>query len=228
MSEEPSPAESLEKPKKPFPWLKCLLALIVITSLAGLTAPMVICCPKKAPQTEATNNARQIGLALFEFEKEYGTFPSNETAELVAAKHPKNQIDLSGKSSNALFRQLIAANLTQAEAMFYAGVKGARKPDGEISPGRALESGEVGFGCVAGISSAGDPARPIAFCPIIPGTDRFDPKPFDGKAVILRIDNSATSLKIDKNGHAISEGNNILSADHPVWRGKAPDIRYPE
>ena len=131
----------------------------------------------------------------------------------MAAKNPESKLDLSGKSSNAFFRQLLAANIAQSEQMFYAKVKGTKKPDGDIFPGKALQSWEVGFGFVPGRTSEGNPARPIAFCPIIPGTDRFDPEPFDGKAVILRIDNSVASLQIDKN---------ILSEDHPVWEGKAP------
>ena len=228
MSEETPAAEPLEQPKKPFPWLNCLFGGGILIVLAVLIAPMTIRCRKKSEQTEAISNARQIGLALLEFETEYGTFPSDETAKEVAADYPECKLDLSGRSSNALFRQLFAASLTQSEAMFYAQIKGTKRPDGEAAPGKALASGEVGFGCVAGISTGGDPARPIAFCPIIPGTDRFDPKPFEGKAVILRIDNSVVSMAIDKNGHAIFEGKNILSAGHPVWRGKAPDIRYPE
>ena len=72
------------------------------------------------------------------------------------------------------------------------------------------------------------PARPIAFVPVIPGTVRFDPKPFDGNAVFLRMDCSVTSLKIVKDGRACSGGIDILSPENPIWDGKAPDIRYPE
>ena len=228
MPDEIPPDEPIEKPKKPFPWRHWLLGAFILFLLALLTAPMTIRCRKKSEQTEATSNVRQIGLALFEFETEYGTFPSDETAKDVAENNPEYKLDLSGKSSNALFRQLFAANITQWEQMFYAQVKGTRKPDGDTSPGKCLAPGEVGFGYVAGISTAGGPTRPIAFCPILPGTDRFDPKPFKGAAVILRVDNSVTSVKIDKDGHAIVDGKNILSPDHPVWRGIAPDIRNPE
>lgn len=228
MTEEIPITEPVEKPKKSFPWIPCLITIVIIASLAGLTAPMVIRCPKKADQTEASSNGRQIGLALLEFETEYGSFPDAETAKIVTANNPGHGFDLSGKSSNALFRQLFAANITQSEAMFFAKTKDSKKPDGNISPGKLLAPREVGFGCIAGLSTAGNPSRPIAFCPIIPGTTRFDPEPFKGFAVIVRADNSVASMKIDKDGHAISEGKNILSADHPIWKGKAPDIRYPE
>ncbi len=72
------------------------------------------------------------------------------------------------------------------------------------------------------------PARVIAFCPIIPGTDRFDPIPFDGKAVVLRCDNSVTFVNIDPHGHALVGGMNVFSPSNPIWSGEKIDIRYPE
>lgn len=224
----PNPELLNRQPK----WFKpvfygCIVASILFV-LAGLTVPRVIRSPKKATQTEATCNLRQIGLALIEFESEYGAYPSENTKDFVEKKHPSHSFNLSGKSSNALFRQLFAAGFTQSEAMFYAEVKGTRRPDGHISPGEALKKGEVGFGYIAGLSTKGNPARAIAFCPIIPGTDRFDPKPFKGKAVVLRMDSSVVSVKIDKHGHAVMGGMNMLSAANPIWGGEKIDIRYPE
>jgi type II secretory pathway pseudopilin PulG len=229
MSEEKPSTKPLETPKKPFPWLTSLLILLAIGALAGLTAPMVIRCPKKADQTEATSNLRQIGLALTEFERDYGSFPNDETAKRVKENHPSD-IDLNGSSSNALFRQLFAAEITQSEQMFYANISGSRKPDGLIMPGHILVKDEVSFGYIAGLSTEGNPARPIAFCPIIPGTKKFDPKPFDGKAVILRVDNSVTSMNINKDGYAVY-GNKTLfeTGEDTVWgNNEIPDIRYPE
>ncbi len=223
--------EACPKPKpkrEPFGWQFWLLTVVVIAFFAGLTQPMVIRSGKKKPQWEATSNLRQIGIALLEFDTEYGSFPSDAIAAEVTANFPAHGCNLSGRSSNAYFRQLFAAALTQSEAMFYAKVPGVRKPDGEIAPGKLLEKGEVGFAYVAGLFSSGNPARPIAFAPVIPGTKRFDPKPFEGKAVILRIDNSATSMNIQKDGRVLLGGIDILSAENPIWDGKAPDIRYPE
>lgn len=230
--EQPAPPPNPELLNRQPKWYTpvfygCIIASI-LALLAGLTAPMVIRSPKKPDQTQAVNNARQIGFALFEFEAQYRAFPNDNTKDLVDKNHPDHDFNLSGKSSNALFRQLLAASYTQSEEMFYAKVKGTRKPDGIISPGEALKKGEVGFGYIAGLNPIGNPARVIAFCPIIPGTDRFDPKPFKGKAVLLRLDNSAVSVDIDKHGHAIVGGSNILSAKHPVWGGEKLDIRYPE
>lgn len=206
----------------------CIVASVLFV-LAGLTAPHVIRSKKKPDQTEAISNLRQIGLALIEFETEYGQYPSPATIPLVKAKHPTNTISLSGNSSNALFRQLFATNLTQSESMFYAKIKNTRKPDGDIRPGEALKRGEVAFAYISGLSTKGNPARIIAFAPIIPGTTRFDPKPFDGKAVALRIDNSVSSYTIQNDGHIYHDGVNLLSPSHPIWGDKeTPRIHYPD
>ena len=181
-----------------------------------------------ADRVEAISNLRQIGIAHLEFDTEYGSFPSDATAAEVTANFPAHGHNLSGGSSNAFFRQLFAAELARSEGMFYAKVPGVRKPDGDITPGKLLEKGEVGFAYVAGLSSAGNPARPIAFAPVIPGTTKFDPKALHGFAVFLRIDNSATSIPIGKDGKVLLDGIDILSVKNPIWEGKAPDIRYPE
>ncbi len=227
MSEE----EPLPKPKpktKPFGvqfWLILAISILILACFAVFSNQGGY---YRADRTEATSNARQIELALLEFDTEYGSFPSEATAAVVTKNFPNHGYDLSGRSSNALFRQLFAAELTQSEGMFYAKVPGVRKPDGDIAPGKLLEKGEVGFAYVAGLSSEGNPARPIAFAPVIPGTKRFDPKPFQGKAVFLRIDNSVSSLPIGKDGRVLLNGIDILSAENPIWESKAPDIRYAE
>ena len=59
------------KTRRGFTLVELLVVIVIIAALAGLTAPMVIRQRKKADQTEAVSNARQIGLALFEFENEY-------------------------------------------------------------------------------------------------------------------------------------------------------------
>ena len=204
-----------------------IFAVIVV---ADLTSPTVIRAKKDADQTEAFSNLRQIGLALSEFEIEYGRFPSEGTVAEINAANPSHGYDLRGSSSNALFRQLFAAGYTQSEIMFYANVAGCRKPDGNITPGQVLRKGEVAFAYIAGLGSIGDPRTPIAFAPIIPGTTRFDPKGFakGGKATVLLRDNSVITYVIHKDGHIYDGGIDLLSPKHPIWKGKAPDIRYPE
>ena len=213
---------------KPPQWKAALFLCAIILTIGILAAPLFIRESKINEQTEQTSNLRQIGLALFEFETEYGTYPSEDTAKQVTTIHPNHGFDLSGDSSNALFRQLLAAGYTESETMFYAHVPGARKPDGDISPGKALENGEVAFAYISGNSLAGNPARPVALCPIIPGTTRVDPDAFEGNAYVLRADNTAARYEIKDDGHIYEKGINLLSPNNPIWDGKPFKIHYPD
>jgi hypothetical protein len=199
--------------------------IIGFATLAGLAAPLVLKQRKKADQVEAITNARQIGMALFEFENEYGSNPTAATAAVVAEKSQSNPI--TGNSSNARFRQLIQGNILKSEQVFYAKAEGVHKPDGDISGNHAIAPGECGFAYIE--SSTGESPRPLAITPFVHGTDRLDPKPFDGYAIVVWSDNSVTSLKIDRaTGHAISEGKNVLDPNNPIWKGTPPVILLPE
>ncbi len=228
----PDPALLNRQPK----WFKPVYYGVIVASilflLALLTAPMTIRSRKKADQTEAISNARQIGIALLEFETEYGAFPSAATQAQVTTNFPTSVVKGSvGADSNGFFKQLFEVGLTESEAMFYAKVKGSRRPDGDISTNaKALEKGEVGFAYITGLSSFDFPNTPILLTPMIPGTTKFDPKAFKNSdnAVVLRSDNSVSSYKIENDGRIYDKGIDLLSAKHPVWKGKKPDIRYPE
>ena len=195
--------------------------------MSALIAPLMIRQSKCRGQTEEVNNARQIGLALYEFEAKYGKFPDATTIAAVRSKSG-SALPLGTKSSNDFFRQLMAGGIAQSEAMFYTKGQSTRKPDGLMDGSNALAKGECGFSYLLGLSSKGNPSRPIIVAPLIPGTDRFDPKPFKGKAVLLKMDNSVTSLPIDKNGHVIVVGKNLFDPTNSIWDGKPPTIVWPE
>lgn len=106
--------------------------------------------------------------------------------------------------------------------LFYAKVKDARKPDGIITAGEVVKKGECGFSYLSGLSLGGNRSRLLVVTPLIPGTDRLDPKPFQGKAVILRMDNSVASLPINEDSHMLVDGMNLLNPRHPIWGGSLP------
>ena len=132
------------------------------------------------------------------------------------------------KTSNDLFRQLIAANMTQSERMFYARIPGVKKPDDNVMGVEALKKGECGFTYFMGAKETDNPRRPLAVSAMILGTDRFDAKALEGKAVVLRMDNSVTALPIDKDGHVMLDGRNMMDPHHPIWDGHAPAIAWPD
>ena len=166
-------------------------------------------------------------MALFAFQQDYGTMPDFETIAKVR-ESTGSSLSMGKKSSNDFFRQLFATGMTESESMFYARIPGVRKQDGQISGTKALEKGECGFTYFLGAIKDCHPARPTVVVPMIPGTDRFDPEPFGGKAFVLRADNSVTSLVIDKQGHAIFRGKNLMDPSQEIWEGKPPAIAWPD
>lgn len=214
-------------------WLKIILVLgfgsIGLFLLAALVAPLVLRSKKKSNQTQATNNARQIGMALFDFESEYGRFP-DETAVAEVKRQAGTTWDLKSETSNDLFRQLIVAGITQTEEMFYAKVYGAKKPTNLAgTEADALARGECGFAYLPPGKLAGlDSSRPLAVTPLIPGTTLFDPVPFEGKAVMLKADNSVQSYPIRDDGRAIVNGRDLFDPSQLYWSGAPLVIKWPD
>lgn len=201
--------------------------IIGIAFIAGLTAPLVIRQRKKADQTEASNNLRSMGFSLLEFDSDYGSYPDATTATTVAKD--SNTPEQTETSSNARFRQLIQAGLTQSEALFYAKAEGTHKPDGNTTGANALATGECGFAYIENIRTDDGIPRPLVMAPFVKGRTTFDHMPFDGKAVILWSDNSVRTVPIDRfNGEVIIDGQNLLDPEHPIWGGVPPSLLLPE
>lgn len=224
------------KTRRGFTLVELLVVIVIIAALAGLTAPMVIRQRKKADQTEAVNNARQIGIALLEFETEYGTFPDASTATTVATNTATTAV--SGNTANDRFRQLIRAGIAQSEPMFYSKTSYTKKPDGiTTTDAQALGAGEVGFGMMVkadntALSGAGNPSRPILLTPFDSALtgERFDFDVYDGKAVVWKLDSSVTSISIIKATGLIKISGEDLTASNAnsVWgTDTAVAVAYP-
>lgn len=226
----PGPIVEALRSRRKMRWLiTIVVGLIVLMAFAGLTAPPIkILSPRKREITEATANARQIGLALLTFQNEYGEYPNPATAAAVR-EATGSTLRLTGNTSNDFFAQLLAANITHTEKMFYAKSKFSKKPDDVwTSDADVLSCGECGFAYIAGVDPAGPPETPIAFGPAIPGTTTLDRKSCEGKAVVLRTDSSATTLPINSAGKIMDNGMDILDPRQPYWHGKAPDVKWPK
>lgn len=224
-----------------FTLVELLVVIVIIAALAGLTAPMVIRQRKKADQTEAVSNARQVGLAFFEFENEYGSFPEGSLGAVINGNTGTELAPTSITTANDAFRQLIASGIAQSETIFYCKTAYSTvKPDNifDTAP-EALKRGEVGFGYLMGtgnvaFSSAGNPGRAILAAPLAyAGTftaGEFDKDMYDSKAIVLKMDNSVTSLNINNLNRAVLGGGRTLLDVGPgtLWgTGLAPIIVNP-
>ena len=223
-----------------FTLVELLVVIVIIAALAGLTAPMVIRQRKKADQTEAVNNAKQIGIAMFEFENGYGSFPDSATGDQVT-ENTGTTLTFAGGTSNDFFRQLIAAEIAQSEAMFYAKANYTKKPDNVYNTSSsALAAGEVGFGYImngeSAFNTSGNPSRALVAAPLAgtttPATDgTFDVDMYDSKAVVLRIDNSVQSLNVVKTSKKAQMGGGktlLDSGADSVWgEGVTPTMVAP-
>ena len=64
--------------------------------------------------------------------------------------------------------------------------------------------------------------------PLLKGQKKFDRSCFKGRAVILFLDHSARALPIEKDGHVLINGMDIFDPRQPFWKGKTPDLKWPE
>ena len=174
-----------------------MIAFSVIGILVvGFCLPMVFgkTCTR-TPWTRALNDAKQIHLALIEFDGSYGVFPNQDSAPVVA-NETRSEFVLGTSSSNDFFRQLLATG-NGNEKMFYARIRGSKSPDDILDKEHALEKGECGFSYIPGYSSSSNPSFPVLITPLIPGTDRIDNTIFKGKALVLRLDGYAGVCDVD-------------------------------
>jgi len=219
-----------------FTLVELLVVIVIIAALAGLSAPVILKQRKKADQTEATNNIKQLHIALLNFDGDYGSFPDNNTSEDV--KNATGTVmNFGGSFSNDYFRQLLATT-TDAESTFWCKTASSpRKPDNDKTQGKALEAGEVGFGYIMatqtdGQSASSNSSRPVAVTPLIKGNSNweFDAEPYGDKAVVLRIDGSAKAETIRTDNHYIAVPGGFLQSqgEKSVWGDVNPVLRIPQ
>jgi hypothetical protein len=219
--------------------LMSTFSIIIIAILLGLSAPLVLRCRKKSDLTMALSNARQVGMALVHFSEDYGRFPDAETAHLVAGKTGSTLAPL-GNSANAHLRQLIAADIVNTESVFYSKTSYTHPPDDVFdSSDTALAPGELGFGYILnGDSALGtsdfNPSIPVLVSPLAfdgktVSATRFDPDVLDGRMILLRLDNSATSHTIDAaTGDVVVNGKSWLATgSDTVWGEMTPRVATP-
>ncbi|WAC18589.1 hypothetical protein OVA24_15260 [Luteolibacter sp. SL250] len=171
-------------------------------------------------------NAKQLGLALMEFEKDYGKYPGADTIAEVRQR-TGTSLSLGTSSSNHYLRQLLAADILD-EGAFYSRGTSTKRPDRRIDVSGALEKGECGFAYVPGLDFSSPPGTPVLIAGLIHGTDRVNPAVPDGVAVLVCVDGTVKEGITDKHGHLIIGGKRLLDPANPIWKGLPPSLAWPE
>lgn len=224
--------------RRGFTLVELLVVIVIIAALAGLTAPQVIKMKKKGDLAEATNNAKQLGLAFAQFDADIGGYPDDTTVEAVEAITGESSTrTLTGNNSNAYFRQLIEAGVVESEQPFFSRTTYIKsKPDDLLRGEEALKAGEVGFGYIMasqGKSITTGAGRPIVASPLSEGASdgSMENEPYDGKAIVLFTDNSVRQLNIRKSdSKAILPSRKHMlegGSDDTIWGTISPIILSP-
>lgn len=179
----------------------------------------------KFRQTLAISKARQIGLALWEFETEFGDFPNEETVADVK-EISETKAEIKAATANDCFFQLIAAKLLQNDSLFAMEEHGAPEPRGNRKPGEKVD--ECFFAYIAHGNSSGLPGRPLVVAPLVAGKRVFDPQLLGGKAIVLCLDLSVRSFPIEADGRVLIDGKDLFDPEQPFWQGKIPIVKWPE
>lgn len=195
--------------------------------LALIAWPVILKQIGAVDRTKAISNLKAVNFALIDFDNDYGRFPDDTTISAVRTR-TLTTLPLGTKTSNDYFRQLTAAG-NNNESIFWAKTATTpHKPDGNITGTHAVEKGECSYAYVAGLSTTDDYGTPIAMAPMISGTWKFDPMPYESQAVILRLDGSVTPARLNPSGEATIRGMNLFDPGQPYWHGKAPNLKWPE
>lgn len=218
--------------KRKFTAMCIVGGLATLACLMLVIAPMILRVSIATYRTEAINNAKQLGLALLEFDQEFGCYPSDKTV-LAVVKATGVSLDYTDGSSNAMFRQLIAYGIRSEDIFYVWHPEGTVDPDNYTVGRHALKTKEVGFSYIVGLDTTMDPDTPLLMTPMRTSShDQFwrEGKNYKGKAVVLRLDTSAEAPLIRPSDDKVvdSSGVPILDASQPYFGGRWPDIRHPK
>lgn len=212
----------------------CLLGIGIVALgmlfwvIAEIGASAILPSGPSPYRAEAVSNAKQVGLALFTFREDYGSYPNKATSIEVRNNNPDTSATLGSTSSNDFFRQLFAAGTVDQEQLFFARTQNCRRPDNVLTGDKLLEKGEVGFAYVVSHAACKEKDFPLILTSLVKGRLLFDSKCFQGKAIILSADNACVVHSVDQDGHVWVNGKDFFDPSQPYWHGIPPKVVWPE
>jgi len=172
-----------------FTLIELLVVVAIIALLAGIAGPGLSMAMKTAKITRATQDGRQVGLALRGYAQDNsGSYP--EGTDIT--------------NSNEAFRELFPAYIQVESNFAIASSPVGRSADNKVEPeNRALERGENHWAYIAGLSDTSHALWPL----IVDHTDgagyygKDETRPGGtwggGKAVVIRCDGGAVAMKLE-------------------------------
>ena len=223
--------------KKGFTLVELLVVIAIIAILAGVGVPALMKKQKEGYRAEAIMNAKQVGLALFGFDGEWGSYPDDSTGADIT-EDLESDLSFGSSSSNDYFRQLIATGYIDQEKPFFARSSYiTKKGDNNMQGAECLAAGEVGFAYFMGsggegLGNSGNSGRPVVAAAIKDGdtSGAFEEDIYNRKAVILRVDTSASIDTIrPSDGKVVLGGGKTLmdTGEGTVWGDLQPEIKAP-
>lgn len=183
--------------RKGFTLVELLVVIAIIAGLAAMSYGPIMRQVKASKRTEAINNGKQIHAAMMSYAQDNDSqFPSDLTA----------RDSETGDTAEACFTQLLNAGTIDDEKYFYNAVvaeklsTSGKKPDNDGQ----ITSGESTWGYVKGLSMTSKSGCPLIFDSSTT-VATFDTGVWDGKAVVVRLDGSATAMSIEYSGAAIED-----------------------
>ncbi|MEG0143074.1 MAG: prepilin-type N-terminal cleavage/methylation domain-containing protein [Akkermansia sp.] len=203
--------------RKGFTLIELLVVIAIIASLASVAYGPILNQLNKGDQNMALQNMNMIYSSMQQFEQDNGSYPCDDTAEMVQAKKPEyNFGPLTGQYSNNYFRQLLFS-IMDDEKNFYCKLntesgKKTREPDSKLAQGKALQRGECAFAYVMKEDGAAvntnNTSLPILMCAVEEQSTgdavHFDSASFRGKGIVIRLDKSAVWKELEEAGDVYS------------------------
>lgn len=224
----PPPGTSAKRSRRWFIGI-LVIGLLSLAFVGGSIAWKIQSHRRLANEAKMERKLRSLGMALFDFSQEYGSYPSAVTAAQVK-RDTGTSLTFGDTSSNDLFKQLMGAVIVQTEVHFHAPGGSTRLPDNVArDDATALAAGECGLAYVAGVSRSDPPKTPLVIAPAIAGTRTFNTKAYGNRVVVLHADGTVATYAIDDLGRIAGPGGmDLFDPRQPFWQGRTPDVKWPK